>query len=387
MMCTAPNMLSDGSLVACRKCEQCKDHRVDDWVGRCIAESKTSVGATSITLTYGRVDGQESHEAAAILTYSHVQKYFKQLRNRGFPCRYLVTGEMGSKKGRSHWHGIVFWQKTIPTVMTDYGQNSWHPAKRDTPVYVNIPVDKRFNEPCWPHGFSHWEPVRPGHMKGSIAYACKYIHKDVNDLAAQSKLAMSKNPPIGAEYFEQRAQKFVDEGISPQDRFYLFPDDARQIKTGKPVRFRLAGKSADLFCQHFIDKWREQRPGQPWPHSEWLEEYEDRKTRADWDRDGEFAPALKPLDRRWPMQPPFGYADADIEMDLKAGAPRVKTDAGYLWYGPDEEGRQRAWRSVVHIGIGQTNPSKTQERDGLPRTILSAQEWIDGQEWPEVWTD
>jgi len=397
-MCTAPNMLSDGQLVACRKCEQCKDHRVDDWVGRCIAESKTSVGATSITLTYGRVDGQESHAAAAILTYSHVQKYFKQLRNRGYPCRYLVTGEMGSKKGRTHWHGIVFWKKKIPTVMWDYGENSWYPGKRDVPVLVNIPVDKRFNEPCWPHGFSHWEPVRPGHMKGSIRYACKYIHKDVGDDAAQSKLAMSKNPPIGAEYFEQRAQKFVDEGISPQDRFYTFPNDARQRKTGKPVRFRLAGKSADLFCQHFIDKWRgypaagfEGPPSCPrgwhYPHSDWLEEYEDRQTRDEWDRDAEFAPALKPLERRWPMQPPFGYSDADIEMDLKAGAPRVKTDAGYLWYGPDEEGRKRAWRSVVHVGIGQTISSKANALDEPRRTIQSAQEWIEGQEWPEVWTD
>ncbi|WP_411196082.1 hypothetical protein [Rhizobium sp.] len=194
-------------------------------------------------------------------------------------------------------------------MMTDYGENSWHPAKRDVPVYVNIPVDKRFNEPCWPHGFSHWEPVRPGHMKGSIRYACKYIHKDVNDLAAQSKLAMSKRPPIGAAYFEQRAQKFVDEGISPQDRFYTFPNEARQIKTGKPIRFRLAGKSADLFCQHFIDKWRgypaagfEGPPSCPrgwhYPHSEFLEEYEDRITRDEWDREVAFSPILgKPKEK------------------------------------------------------------------------------------------
>lgn len=358
-----------------------------DWVGRCIAESKTSVGATSITLTYGRDDdGNVSHERAAILTYSDVQKYFKQLRNRGFPCRYLVTGEMGSKKGRSHWHGIVFWQKAIPTVMTDYGGNSWHPAIRETPVYVSIPVDKRFNEPCWPHGFSHWEPVRPGHVRGSIAYACKYIHKDVNDLAAQSKLAMSKRPPIGAAYFEQRAQKYVDEGISPQDRFYQFPNEATQ-KNGTPLRFRLAGKSADLFCQHFIDKWRAQRPGQHWPHSDWLEEYEDRMTRDEWDRDSEFAPALRPLDRRWPMQPPFGFSDGDIQWDPRAEAPRVKTDAGYLWYGPDAEGRKRAWRNVVHVGIGQTTSSKANALDEPRRTIQSAQEWIEGQEWPEVWTE
>lgn len=387
-MCNAPNLLSDGSLVACRKCEQCKDHRVLDWVGRCIAESKTSVAATSITLTYGRdAEGNESHARAAILSYSDVQKYFKRLRKAGYPCRYFVTGEMGSEKGRAHWHGIIFWKKKVPTAQMDYGNNSWSEWKPlDLPVERPMQWNKRFHDPCWPHGFSHWEPVQKGTMRGSIRYVCKYIYKNVDDAASQSKLAMSKRPPLGAEYFEQRAQKFVDEGISPQDRFYLFPNEAAQ-KSGKPLRFRLAGKSADLFCQHFIDKWRAQRPGQHWPHSDWLEEYEDRMTRDEWDRDAEFAPALQFKPGRWPMHPPFGYSETEIEWDPMAGAPRVKTEAGYLWYGPNEEGRKRAWRSVVPGGMGQTTPSKADALDGPPRTILSAQEWIEGQEWPEVWTD
>ncbi|QIG67576.1 replication protein [Rhizobium phage RHph_TM1_7A] len=398
-MCTAPNMISDGSLVACRKCEQCKDHRVDDWVGRCIAESKTSVAATSITLTYGRdANGNESHERAAILSYSDVQKYFKRLRKAGYPCRYLVTGEMGSKKGRAHWHGIIFWKKKVPLMIKDFGNNAWSGWRPIDPVLRPIQWNKRFHDPNWPHGFSHWEPVQPGHMKGSIRYVCKYIHKDVDDGAAQSKLAMSKNPPIGAEYFEQRAQKFVDEGISPQDRFYTFPNDARQIKTGKPVRFRLAGKSADLFCQHFIDKWRGypaagfQGPpscprGWHYPHSEWLEEYEDRMTRDEWDRDAEFAPALQAKPGRWPMHPPFGFTEADITYDADCFAPRVGTrESGYRWYYANEEGK-RAWRDVAPIDGRPIHRRSWNGQDEQPRTIQSAQEWIEAQEWPEVWPD
>ncbi|WP_442082402.1 rolling circle replication-associated protein [Rhizobium brockwellii] len=368
-------------------------------MGRCIAESKTSVAATSITLTYGRdAEGNESHARAAILSYSDVQKYFKQLRRRGYPCRYFVTGEMGSEKGRAHWHGIIFWKKKVPTDQWDYGNNSWNDWKPlDERIKRPMMWNKRFHDPAWPHGFSHWEPVQKGTMRGSIRYVCKYIHKNVDDKASQSKLAMSKMPPLGAEYFEQRAQKFVEEGISPQDRFYQFPNEAAQ-KDGTPLRFRLAGKSADLFCQHFIDKWRgypatgfEGPPSCPrgwhYPHSEWLEEYEDRMTRDEWDREAEFAPALKPLERRWPMQPPFGYSDEQIEWDPMAFSPRVKTEAGYLWYGPDEEGRKRAWRSVVHGGIGQTISAKAHALAEPRRTIQSAQEWIEGQEWPEVWTD
>lgn len=344
-MCQSPNMLSDGSLVACRKCEQCRDHRVDDWVGRCIAESKSCVAATSVILTYGRDKlGNKSHERAAILTYSDVQKYFKQLRNRGYPCRYLVTGEMGSKKGRAHWHGIIFWLEKVPEVQTDYGNNAWSRwVPLDEPRERAIRWNKRFHDPCWIHGFSHWVPVQKGHVKGSIRYACKYIHKDVNDAASQSKLAMSKKPPLGLVYFQRRAERFVEEGISPQDRFYFFPDDARQVKTGKPVRFRLRGKVADEFCEHFIRTWNERRPGTHWPHSEFIEEYEDKKTRAEWDRETEnLVDRIRPI-RRWAFDPPIGYTDREIH--ASAHGPMVKTPDGPLWYGPDDEGK-RAWRNV-----------------------------------------
>jgi len=341
-MCNAPNLLSDGQSVACRKCWQCLEHRVDNWVGRCIAESKTSVASAFITLTYGRDEhGNESHARSATLTYSDVQKYFKQLRNRGLKLRYLVVGELGSAKGRAHWHIIVFFQKTLPDGFWDYGGNSWHRPVRDEPVFVPLVWNKRFNEPCWPHGFSQWEPLAKGTAKGSVRYACKYINKDVDDPAAQSKLCMSKAPPIGAYYFEQLAQKYVDDGIAPQDPFYSFPDEARR-KNGDVIRFRLAGKSADLFAQHFIDKWRSLRAGH-WPHSEFIDEYEDRTTRAEWDREAQaLEERIRPI-RRWQFDPPVGFVDRDIV--ASQWGPMIKTPDGPIWYGPDKTGK-RAWRNV-----------------------------------------
>lgn len=185
-MCISPNLLSDGQSVACRKCWQCLEHKIDNWVGRCIAESKTSVASAFITLTYGRDEhGNESHVRAAVLTYSDVQKYFKQLRNRGVKLRYLVVGELGSAKGRAHWHVLVFFPKTVPDGFWDYGRNSWHPAVREQPVWVPIVWNQRFNEPCWAHGFSHWTLMSDaewqrgddGSAEGSVRYACKYHHQ------------------------------------------------------------------------------------------------------------------------------------------------------------------------------------------------------------------
>lgn len=289
-MCLSPAKLSDGTTVACRKCGQCLDHRVDNWVGRCIAESKTSVDAAFITLTYGRDEEDNvSHVRACVLSYSDVQNYFKQLRNRGLKIRYLVVGEVSKQHSmRAHWHVIVFFQEPIPSGFWDYGNNSWCREKREKPVWVPLVWDKRFNEPCWVHGTSQWERFKDGTGKHSVRYACKYINKDVDDPGAQSKLCMSKKPPIGALYFEQRAKRFVEEGIAPQDAFYTFPNDAAW-KHGKPIRFHLANKSSDLFRENYILHWRglpkpwgRQGPpvytGRPWhyPESEYVQEFEDR---------------------------------------------------------------------------------------------------------------
>lgn len=290
-MCISPTVLNDGQTAACRKCWQCLEHRVDNWVGRCIAESKTSTVACFITLTYGRDENDNvSHARAAILTYSDCQKYFKQLRNRGLKFRYFVVGEVSEKNTmRAHWHIIVFFQEDLPDGFWDYGGNSWHPEKRETPVFVPLVWDKRFNEPCWPHGTSQWETLRNGSAKGSVRYACKYINKDVDDPSAQSKLCMSKTPPLGARYFELRAKRFVEEGVAPQDPIYTFSNEARRKTDGKPIKFRLANKSSDLFCENYILEWRglpkpwgRQGPpiftGRPWhyPESEYVQEFEDR---------------------------------------------------------------------------------------------------------------
>ncbi|UIB81376.1 replication initiator protein [Flyfo microvirus Tbat2_88] len=398
-MCNSPNKLSDGSLVACRKCGQCRSNRIDEWVGRCIAESKTSVATTSLTLTYGRDEnGEESHVRAAILTYSDVQKFAKQMRNRGYPFRYLITGEHGSKKGRAHWHGLLFWQEQVPTHLYDYGNNSWFRGKRETAIAVPVEWGKRFNEPCWVHGYSHWQPVRNGHEQGSIAYACKYINKDVDDPHAQSKLAMSKLPPIGSEYFIRRAQKFVDERIAPQDPFYQFPGEARR-KNGNIVNFMLRGKIGEIFCEAFVRKWAEQVGGHM-PHSDYIEEYLDRKTRKEagdyqYQGGGRFirmpsAELLRP-ERRWPMNPPFGFTDADIEFDYWKNCPRVRVGEGaFKWFYSNEKG-MRGWRSEApkDVAAPQSVESvlKRLEQNRAETMIQLQGQWIEAQEWPEVWPE
>jgi hypothetical protein len=250
-MCIRPILIPNGSEVACRECWQCRSRKINDWVGRNIAESRTAVASHSITLTYGRDDdGNADHLRAAVLTYSDVQKYLKSLRADGFPLRYFVVGEYGSQKGRAHWHMMAYWQERVP----------------------DHDLDKRFEEKHWPHGWSHFELPH----KNSIRYVCKYIQKDIGKEERQGHLAMSKKPPLGADYFRDLADWYVENQLAPQDAVYTF-DECRD-ENGKRIPFHLMGRSLDLFLARYSYRWKQVHPDRHPPVSELLEEFEDRQT-------------------------------------------------------------------------------------------------------------
>lgn len=245
-MCITPTTLANGKQVSCRYCWQCVERATNDWVGRCIAESKTSVATHSITLTYGPDEsGNEDHLRARLLTYSDVQKYLKYLRADGFPVRYLAVGEYGSTKGRAHWHLIVFWQDKVPEHQ----------------------LNKRFNEKHWPHGFSHWE-LPQAH---AVRYVCKYIRKEMGPGLKQGHFSMSKKPPLGAKYLSDLAGRYVAQGLAPQDLEYRFSES--RDRQGKKQRYVMSGVTADMFLQSFLDQWREAHGTRWWPNSELVNDF------------------------------------------------------------------------------------------------------------------
>lgn len=257
-MCVSPGKLADGTEFACRKCWQCLEQRIDDWVGRCLAESKTSVASHSITLTYGRDgDGNTDHLRAAWLTYSDVQKHFKLLRRDGFRFRYLVAGEYGSTKGRAHWHMLMFWKDRVP------------PHELTTMRHL----EKRFHNKYWPHGFQHWEEPNAK----SIRYVCKYIQKDVAKDERQAHFAMSKKPPLGDTFFRNRAMQYVEQGLAPQNLYYSFPDV--KAGDGRPKQFYMTGTTAHNFIEEYKALWARHRGGFH-PNSTLIEEHDDRIARA-----------------------------------------------------------------------------------------------------------
>lgn len=247
-MCVTPCNLPDGVQISCRKCWQCKERKIDDWAGRCIAESRTCKNSFMITMTYGRDgEGMSDHMNACVLTYSDVQKLWKRLRKDGYKFKYIVAGEYGSKNLRAHWHAIIFLEGNLPKIKLDGKIQQWD---------------------YWPHGHVVAETV---HIN-SARYLCKYILKDENDEFSQSHFSMSKKPPIGTNYFEQLAELQVRSGLAPQSPEYNFSDI--RTKNGKSKQFFMSKTVRRDYIRHYIKTWITRRKDHI-PSSEFIEEFQD----------------------------------------------------------------------------------------------------------------
>lgn len=250
-MCIAPLRLKDGTTVACRYCSLCRQNRLNDYVGRCIAEQEHSSLTVALTLTYAG-DVPE----AAFLNYSDFQKFIKRLRKE-YSVRYIVAGEYGSAKGRAHWHCILFFKGNSPS----------------------FSYETRVNWPLWPHGFIYAQTAAPA----AFQYILKYALKNSDDRGATKTVAMSKKPPIGYSFFMELAADLVEKGLPLPSPVYRFAHVRN--KNGGARRYWLRGRMKDLFCERYVALWRERFGAYP-PETEWLmEQYLDPIARREMDLD------------------------------------------------------------------------------------------------------
>lgn len=248
--------------VACRHCWQCRENRIWDWVGRGIAENETATKSYFVTLTYGNTNryGEVLTDRARSLHYEDIQRWLYRIRKK-HRVRYIVSGEYGPLKGRAHWHAILFFQgefaKDSPMRNIKLDFDYWGTSEYNT-------------DPFWKDGKTRWAKFEPRRVK----YVCKYMLKaGEEDDSLERHAMLSKKPPLGHHYFMQRAESYVEQGLSPQDLVYHFPEVTWGKQNKKPREYVLQGVSADNFLSHFVEKWRERYGCDSWPYSELLEGY------------------------------------------------------------------------------------------------------------------
>jgi len=178
--------------VPCGKCWSCRQQKINDIVGRCLMENAYSAWSCALTLTY-RDQPDFSHK---IVNKRHFQDFVRALRKRGHLVRYLAAGEYGERKGRAHFHCVLF-------------------GRGDKPP-PEIPQTKRAWVEEWPHGhvFADWAV---GHQ--SIRYTAKYVIKEWGG----EWMSRSTKPLLGAAFIEAYAQRYADAGVLPRGFNYMPP--------------------------------------------------------------------------------------------------------------------------------------------------------------------
>jgi len=197
--------------VNCKSCSECIVARKNDFLGRCLCESAVSDHTLAVTLTYrndpggdGRMDGAELN-----ITKEHFQDWIRAIRSstkKTNKIRYICVSEVGSLKGRVHFHCLLFIKGPMPQQFKRY-----HAPK---PLIFK----KRVDQWLWPHGFCYIDDVGTDHR--AINYVCKYISKDMCDA---NWLTLSKKPALGSEVIQSIARRNVKLGVFPKSLSYTPP--------------------------------------------------------------------------------------------------------------------------------------------------------------------
>lgn len=237
--------------VKCRRCWSCKQNRLNDFVGRCLAEAACSQATVALTLTYA----PRADMADKVLHPNHFQLFMKLLRRRGHLVRYLVAGEYGDLKGRAHFHALLFFQgiEDDPNLIAPF-YNDRHIGNPESSARFSarIPQRELVHIQEWPHGhvLADWAGG-----ESSIRYVCKYL---LADDKSRCWLSMSKKPPLGAGWFAQKAARARQLGVMPGGFHYIPPGgdkDRQYLVTGATRRDYLDACGVDPALSPRLNEW------------------------------------------------------------------------------------------------------------------------------------
>jgi len=277
-MCTSPSFVWikrgpewEKVPAPCDLCWSCKENYVCDWVGRCLAEAQTSTVCCTLSLTYAPPK-DPLDLSNRVINPHHFQLFMKRLRKAGHKVRYLVAGEYGDLRQRSHFHVILFFKLLKPSGQPDPVLMNRAAFARDPsiahPLSRGMPQQDMCHIREWPHGHvvADWSA-----SEKSVRYCCEYLHHAGKK---NSWFSMSKKPPLGAEWFAEKAASNIDHGVMPSTFEYLPPggrpgkvylmtgatrrDYLNQIVTDRSARPRMSKWTAKTFDklerQAFIDE-------------------------------------------------------------------------------------------------------------------------------------
>lgn len=188
----------------CNKCWKCRAREAREWAVRIHHESLTHEVNSFITLTYA----PEHLPKGGTLRKEDVQQFMKNLRQlkefKNTKIRYFAAGEYGGKYNRPHYHVVLFG--------LDFPDKKyWRKSKKGYRIYRS-----KLLERAWSKGHSEIGTVTINSSK----YTANYVTKKVNgqnkeqhyDGRIPEYSTMSRNPPIGYEYYKKHRDEIIKTG-------------------------------------------------------------------------------------------------------------------------------------------------------------------------------
>lgn len=133
-------------LLPCGSCVGCQISRARSWAVRCELELRQHSRASFVTLTY-RDDDLPMFET---LRRDHLSDFMRSLRKKlkrdKVSLRYFGCGEYGERRGRPHYHAILFATEDVEVIQRS-----------------------------WPHGFATVSQVTPGRIAYTAGYCAKKV--------------------------------------------------------------------------------------------------------------------------------------------------------------------------------------------------------------------
>ena len=153
----------------CGKCRGCRLEYARQWAVRCHHEATMHKNNSFLTLTFN----SENLPEDGSLNVATFQNFMKKVRNHTKiqGLRYFHCGEYGEKKGRPHYHVLLFGY--------DFPDKKEHKlSSKKYKLYTSQQLQE-----LWPYGFSYIGNV----TFESASYVARYIFKKTDDRKEQHK--------------------------------------------------------------------------------------------------------------------------------------------------------------------------------------------------------
>jgi len=202
----------------CGRCIGCKLERSRQWAVRLTHELRFHELSSFITLTYS----EEHLPKSGSLDVKVFQDFMKRFRKAIYPrkIRFFHAGEYGEKRGRPHYHAIIFGESfscgrcsvSMPLKCSLCGAYGFEKSPRGDVTWLSPALDR-----LWGFGLARVGAV----TFESAAYVARYCTKKITGPNARDHYericevtgevfqlkpeyaTMSRRPGIGAQHFER----------------------------------------------------------------------------------------------------------------------------------------------------------------------------------------